>query len=273
LTDGEPESALACCRKALTTSPGLAEAYELMINILMPGDGYLALLEHLHESLQPETYLEIGVGSGASLALAKPRTRAVGVDPAPAIRAPLGPHARVYELESDEFFSRHYQLDAFQSARLDLAFIDGLHQFEQTLNDFANVERQSHPGTVVLLHDCLPVARLVAARSRRTGFWCGDVWKAVTCLREQRPDLDVRVVPAPPSGLAIVTHLDAGSTLFQQRLTEIVSEYRNRVLDYEYLDFGSLARMAGNGLPNDWRRVCEHTLQHVRTLTSTPTRA
>jgi hypothetical protein len=238
-----------------------------MVQTLMPGEGYRALLGHLHECLQPKTYLEIGVETGATLALAGPDTRAIGVDPAPVIRVPLGPQARLYELTSDEFFKRHDLHNEFASASLDLAFVDGLHEFGQVLKDFVNVERYSHPGTVVLFHDCLPVARLVATPVQLTGFWCGDVWKIVPCLREYRPDLDVRVVPAPPSGLAIVTRLDPGSTLLRDGYEQIVSEYRYRVPDYEYLDVAGLERMARNGLPNDWRQVCRGLVAAQRGVT------
>lgn len=264
LAGGEPERALACCRRALSISAGLADAYDLMIQVLMPGDDYRALLGHMHESLRPGTYLEIGAAGGVSLALAGPDTRAIGVDPTPAVRAPLRSHAKVYELTSDEFFRRQDLLDELGSSALDMAFIDGLHEFGQTLKDFVDVERYSHAGTIVLLHDCLPVARLVASRVRKTGFWCGDVWKMVPCLLKHRPDLEVRVVPASPSGLAIVTHLDPGSTLLRDGYEQIVSEYRDQVLDYEYLDVAGLARMAVNGLPNDWRHICRNLVAMQR---------
>jgi hypothetical protein len=159
-------------------------------------------------------------------------------------------------LTSDEFFERYDLRTELGSPTLDLAFIDGLHEFKQVLKDFINIERYSCPGTVVLVHDCLPVARLVAAPVRATVFWCGDVWKIVPCLLKYRPDLNVRVVPARPSGLAIVTHLDPNSTLLHDRFEEIVSEYQDHDLGYEYLDVARLVGIMDNGVPNDWKQIC-----------------
>ncbi len=54
---------------------------------------YLILLAAIHKALKPRCYLEIGVGQGHSLALAK--CPAIGVDPRPDVTVALGPQARV----------------------------------------------------------------------------------------------------------------------------------------------------------------------------------
>jgi hypothetical protein len=256
LDSGEPEQALVCCRRALSEFRDSGDACELMARALMPGGHYSTLLRRLQEHLQPRAYLEIGVHRGDSLALAGPDTKAIGIDPAPAIQVRIGSQARLYPLTSDEFFKRYDLLVELGSSTLDLAFIDGLHEFKQVLKDFINIERYSGPGTVVLVHDCLPVTRLVAAPVRATGFWCGDVWKIVPCLLKYRPDLNVRVVAARPSGLAIVTHLDPNSTLLQERFEEIAAMYRDQDLSYEYLDSVELSRRMNNHVPNDWEHIC-----------------
>jgi len=145
-----------------------------------------------------------------------------------------------------------------------MAFIDGLHEYKQALRDFINIERYSHPRTVVLVHDCLPVARAVAAPVRATVFWCGDVWKTVRCLVKYRPDLTVRVVPARPSGLAVVTHLDPNSTVLRDRTEEIAAEYKNRELSYEYLDSALIAGMMSRGVPDDCRQFCRDLDSELR---------
>jgi len=256
LDNGEPEQALVCCRKALSVCRDSYGAHCLMSETLMPGDSYMTLLRHLHEYLRPRTYVEIGVANGSSLVLAGPETKVVGIDPVLAVRARIASQAKLYALTSDEFFERYDLLTELGSPTLDLAFVDGLHQFGQVLKDFINIERYSSARTVVLVHDCLPVTRLAAAPVRATVFWCGDVWKIIPCLLKHRPDLNVRVVPARPSGLAIVTHLDPNSTLLRDGLTEIMSEYRNQDLSYEYLDGAELAGRMGNVLVNDWKCVC-----------------
>ena len=50
--------------------------------------------------------------------------------------------ATIYELTSDEFFAR-YDLSELLGGPVELAFIDGLHLFEQVLRDFVNLERHS----------------------------------------------------------------------------------------------------------------------------------
>jgi hypothetical protein len=264
IDSGETEQALVCCREALSVCRDSYSACCLMSEALMPGDSCKTLLCHLHEYLRPRTYLEIGVAKGSSLALAGPETKVVGIDPAPDIRARTASQVKLYALTSDEFFERYDLLTELGSPTLDLAFVDGLHQFGQVLRDFINIERYSSARTVVLVHDCLPVTRLVAAPVRATSFWCGDVWKIIPCLLRYRPDLNVRVVPARPSGLAIVTHLDPNSTLLESRFEEILSEYRNQDLDYEYLDSAELAGRMSNVLVNDWKYVCQYLVPELR---------
>jgi hypothetical protein len=264
LDSGELEQALVCCRKALSVCRNSYSAHCLMSEALMPGDNYKTFLQHLHECLRPKTYVEIGIADGSSLALAGPETKAVGIDPMPDIRARIGSQVKLYALTSDEFFERHDLLAELGSPTLDLAFLDGLHQFGQALKDFINIERYSCTRTVVLIHDCLPVTRLVAAPIRATDFWCGDVWKIIPCLRKYRADLNVQVVPARPSGLAIVTQLDSNSTLLQDRLEAIVAEYRDQDLSYEYLDIASLTGKMSNVVPNDWKNICRDLVSESR---------
>ncbi len=91
---------------------------------------------------------------------------------------------------------------------MDLAFVDGLHHWDQTLRDFAHTERHSHPRGRVLIHDCLPIDSRTSNRERTTVVWSGDVWKVVVWLRRHRPDLRVTTLDVEPTGLAVVTGLD-----------------------------------------------------------------
>jgi hypothetical protein len=91
---------------------------------------------------------------------------------------------------------------------IELAFIDGLHRFEQVLRDFINVERHSTAGTVVLLHDCLPLDGETASREHTTDFYFGDVWKAALVLRRLRPALEMITVRTAPTGLCLGRGLD-----------------------------------------------------------------
>ena len=180
---------------------------------------YYRVLDELHGRLRPATYLEIGVHEGDSLALCRSGTRAIGVDPAlpGCLRAEV--EAELVAATSDEFFADH------EPVAIDLAFIDGLHLFEQALRDFVNVERWAAPGATVLVHDCIPIDAETSSRERTTVVWSGDVWKVVACLRDHRPDLSIDIVDVPPTGLAVITGLDPTSTVLADRFDELVTAY------------------------------------------------
>lgn len=196
----------------------------------MPGVDYYDWLQRFHELLKPATYVEIGLGHGRSLALAGPETKAIGVDPYQGFWEKLNyvsPHgqATLFPLTSDDFFIKHDLRKVIGRDTFDLAFIDGLHLFEQALKDFINLERYARKNSVILIHDCLPVAPIVAERERCTGFWTGDVWRIIPCLKTFRPDLKIITIPTKPSGLGVLTNLDAASTVLTDNYDQIVSYY------------------------------------------------
>jgi hypothetical protein len=193
--------------------------------------GYYRTLRRLHEVLAPETYLEIGIRKGDSLALATTATVAIGIDPKPMLSKPTASNAKIFAFTSDEFFATHDVRAELGGRDLDLVFIDGMHLFEFVLRDFANLERWASPNTVVVLHDCLPVDEVSASRERTTSLWTGDVWKVVPVLRRFRPDLSLSIIDVSPSGLVVVEGLDATSTVLVENADRIVEEFTP-------LDFG-----------------------------------
>jgi hypothetical protein len=227
LASGDAAGAIAACRQALAVDPDCLAAHVCMARAKLPGDDYLVWLARFHAALAPATYLEIGVDAGRTLSLARPPTVAIGVDPAlSATPPPFAAKTRTFAMESDAFFASPDVSARLGRAPVALAFVDGLHLFEQALRDFLHVERHAARGSVVLFHDCLPLDRATSARERRTGFWSGDVWKLLPILREHRPDLDAFVIPAYPTGLGVVTRLDPSSTrLDGGRLEEITRSW------------------------------------------------
>ena len=196
----------------------------------MPGADYYGWLERFHQWLRPATYVEIGLGHGRSLALAGPETRAIGIDPYQGAWERLNyvcPHtpAMLFPVTSDDFFAGHDLREVLERETFDLGFIDGLHLFEQALKDFINLEHYARKDSVVLIHDCLPIAPIVAERERCTGFWTGDVWRIIPCLKTFRPDLKIMTIPTKPSGLGVVTNLDATSTVLSDNYDDIVRYY------------------------------------------------
>jgi Methyltransferase domain len=196
----------------------------------LPGPPYYQVLRWIHEDLRPANYVEIGVRKGMSLRMAVPGTRCIGVDPNPILDREL-PETRIFALTSDAFFARHDLRDLL-GGPVALAFIDGLHLFEQVLVDFINVERHSDPETVILLHDCLPFDEITSNREQTTDFYSGDVWKAAMALVQHRPDLEMTTIRTAPTGLTLVRGLDAESRVMELELPEIEATYRD--LDFDY---------------------------------------
>jgi len=178
------------------------------------------MLGRLHEQIQPETYLEVGVRWGDSLTLA--RCTSVGIDPDFKVTQELHGPMHLERTTSDEFFARDNPLAVFDGRPVDLAFIDGMHLAEYALRDFVNIERHMAPGGVVVFDDMLPRNPLEAARDRKTVAWAGDVYKVVTVLREHRPDLVVLPLNTSPTGTLVVLGLDPTSTVLEERFDELV---------------------------------------------------
>ena len=161
-------------------------------------------LERVHHTLEPRFYIEIGVEYGISLRMAA--CPALGIDPAPALNKPLSPGHELALMTSDDFFT--FADVASMLGPLDLAYIDGMHQIEYVLKDFMNIERNCHPGSVVIIDDIFPSHPLQAERKRASQFWTGDIWKIIPILGGARPDLLLLPVDTDPTGSLVVIGLD-----------------------------------------------------------------
>jgi predicted O-linked N-acetylglucosamine transferase (SPINDLY family) len=196
-----------------------------------PGPQYLEWLQWLHAHLKPATYVEIGVETGQSLRFAKHPTKAIGIDPDIRIVHSQECWIKLFKETSDEFFARYDLEHIFDGQPVDLAFIDGLHTFDQALRDFINIERYSHAHTVVAFHDIFPVTPVTASRERKSIFWLGDTWKAVAVLKETRPDLKIVTVPTYPSGLTLVTGLNRDAAMRSHDLDQAIARWMSVELE------------------------------------------
>ena len=211
-------------------------------------NNYLALLEQIHRHLLPRTYVEIGVHEGRSFSKVEAGTIAVGIDPILAKQRPVNRSAKVFALTSDDFFVEHDLRSILNGYPVDLAFIDGMHLFEFALRDFMHLERFCSEESVILLHDCYPVNARAAGRKPVRGWWNGDVWKLIICLKEHRPDVQISVVDVPAGGLGILTNLDPASSLLAEHYEEICQRFRH--LEYAVLDDRKEKKL--NLVPSDW---------------------
>jgi hypothetical protein len=204
----------------------------------LAGELYIPCLARIHFKARPRTYLEIGTLAGQTLSMS--RCRSVAVDPEFRISEPLLgaiPFLFLFQGTSDEFF-RNLDPKAVLGGPIDLAFLDGMHLFEFLLRDFINTERNCHRGSMVILHDCMPLDLAMTGRdmgevlsrpnARHPGWWTGDVWKTADILIRYRPDLDIIALDAPPTGLIIIRNLDPGSATLESRYQAIVEEYSDR---------------------------------------------
>ena len=155
------------------------------------------------------------------------------MDPEPEIEVALPPSARVVREESDRFFATHGRAKLFGARAVELVFIDGMHRFEFALRDFSNAEAWSAPSGTIVLHDCVPLVPASAAPERRTRFWVGDTWKAAFAIAKHRPDLRIRTILTPPSGLVVIRKLDPSSTLLRERFDAIVKELAGAEYPFE----------------------------------------
>ncbi|MBI2958916.1 MAG: tetratricopeptide repeat protein, partial [Betaproteobacteria bacterium] len=165
---GEAEACKAALEQALRLDPNFHLAHRFLSHMELEGESYRDLIRRIHEHLAPRTYVEIGVFRGLSFALVRPETLALGIDPMPRIEAALGPNQRIFRETSDAFFARRDVRAELNGLPVDLAFIDGLHQFEFALRDFANLEGLCTPDSTLLVHDVYPLNRETSERERKT---------------------------------------------------------------------------------------------------------
>ncbi|MDO9530344.1 MAG: class I SAM-dependent methyltransferase [Syntrophales bacterium] len=183
----------------------------------------VTILQKIINKKKGGTYLEIGVLAGDTFLRIK-ASHKLGVDPnfeiSPTkklryyIKNCSNIFNKYFHTNSDTFFgTEHIYLS---KTGLDVAFIDGLHTFSQTLTDVQNALMYLNENGVIVLHDCNPLSEVAAlpAKSIReiqklnppgfTGTWNGDVWKTIAYLRAIRKDLHVFVLDCD-FGLGIIT--------------------------------------------------------------------
>lgn len=162
-------------------------------------------------------YLEIGVFAGETLQNVRCADR-TGVDPAPRFDTQQLPHGvHFYALASDDYFA---QLDP--DASFDLAFVDGLHTFEQTYRDVLHTLDHVIRGPI-LIDDTVPDnettaipdldTALAAAASRGdlSGRWHGDVWRVVVALDRFHPEIEFRTLTGADNPQTLIWRREVGT--------------------------------------------------------------
>jgi hypothetical protein len=165
--------------------------------------------------LGDDIYLEIGAAPTDTGLRARPVSEVISSAPgvASAGDQPLGEGVlRFYQLTSDVFFAG--AADMLARTGIDVAFVDGLHEWRQAVRDVEACLAHLNEGGVVVMHDCLPTKAIYATPADQLetarqspewdGTWTGDVWKAAVWLRASRDDLRVCVLDCD-WGLGLIT--------------------------------------------------------------------
>jgi hypothetical protein len=146
------------------------------------------------------SYLEIGVRRGYTFQDVA-ASRRVGVDPFPQFdfRRKLPRGVRVFPETSDSFFARNTE-------RFDLIFVDGLHEYEQTLRDTLHALEALNPGGLVVVDDTVPVDEFSAEPDEKDALrlraltadlcrdWNGDVFKVFAFLANRPSEVGLVTV-------------------------------------------------------------------------------
>ncbi|MFJ7436733.1 class I SAM-dependent methyltransferase [Methylorubrum thiocyanatum] len=198
------------------------------------GRDYKLILKDIHDFMQPKTYLEIGTREGYTLALAN--CDSIAVDPFFVIEGnPVGKRKKTFYFQttSDDFFKNN-DPELVLKDKLDFCFLDGLHEWETLLRDFINTEKYCNKNSIIAVHDCFPSDAAMASRADNGGWWTGDVWKLIPVLKQYRPDLNLFMIDAPPTGLLLITNLNSESKRLGDEYFSIVQEWR----DIELASYG-----------------------------------
>jgi hypothetical protein len=207
-----------------------------------------ALISELHL----RSYLEIGVFEAETFVNVIARRR-YGVDPVPLFDPVLLPRgAKFAVMTSDDFFTM-----IRPSKKFDVAFIDGLHTFEQTYRDLINTFTHLRRG-VVLIDDTVPSdefsaipdqdesfrAREAAGREGRP--WHGDVWRVVMVLDRHHPELQWRTIVDNGNPQTLVWRRRRGATVSAVTAQEIA-----------FAKQPAYVEVFANGVPEYFRAMSE----------------
>jgi len=165
------------------------------------------------------SYLEIGVFEGETFANVRARRRC-GVDPNPLFDAVLLPRGATFAvMTSDEFFRAMRP-----SRRFNIAFLDGLHTFEQTYRDMISTFAHLTNG-VILIDDTVPIDEYSAIPDQAASYrarelaglegrpWHGDVWRVVMMLDRHHPELEWRTIIDEGNPQTLVWRRRRGATV------------------------------------------------------------
>ena len=136
------------------------------------------LINKLIQENNYRSYLEIGIRRGDCFDRVVCE-RKTGVDP--------NGNRATHKMTSDRFFDQ-------SNETFDIVFIDGLHLAEQLYRDITNALKVLNEGGSIVVHDLNPRNETAQKREKLQSCWTGDCWKAWVWLRQERNDLNMKVI-------------------------------------------------------------------------------
>ena len=193
------------------------------------------LIQKVLDNINAKVYVEIGVAYAENFNKIHCSNK-IGIDPSPAPnsikRIPVwksflsNTSVKYYPTTSDIFFERKNYL--FILNKIDVAFIDGLHQYKQVIRDVHNCLKHLKDNGIIILHDCNPETKEMQMVPGIQSKWTGDVWKSVVYLRSLESNINIFVIDC-----------DTGMGIITKRKPEIKLSYSKEdieKMDYEYFD-------------------------------------
>lgn len=169
------------------------------------------ILNHLVETLNLQSYCEIGTQNRTSNFNKVKAPLKYCVDPDPAAKADfIG--------TSDEFFAQN-------NAKFDLFFIDGLHHAEQVYKDYKNALNCLSDKGVIVFHDMLPVHPQHAKVPRESKVWNGDVYRVAFLIEEHERDNLAFVIVDIDHGCGVIRKLPQRLLAFSSTSEEDLKKY------------------------------------------------
>ena len=225
----------------------------------------IQVIQYLLSKIDGKTYLEIGVEYGKSFCpIVAPRK--IAVDPVPAstqVRAHLLQHlkATYYQTTSDDFFAQKGHI--FDEKKIDVALVDGLHTYAQSLRDVENCLMHLNTNGLIVMHDCNPLTESAAALEFVNLIWNGDVWKTIAYLRSCRDDINVFVLncdfglgiisKAEPENMLNLSGAQIGEMTFKDldNNREKILNLKSQEYLFEFMEKRTLPQSTGNLLMSD----------------------
>jgi hypothetical protein len=159
-------------------------------------------------------YLEIGLERGLTFE-AIVFSKKHGIEPFPKFRNIESiSGSKTYKMNSDTYFREKY----IEGKVIGIAFIDGLHTFEQTITDFFNVIKYCDNESLIIIDDTVPNDKFSTYRNAEEAYraralaglennylWHGDVFQVIPNLYETIPGIEIFTVEDLPNPLSVIT--------------------------------------------------------------------